>query len=74
MDLDSEECIGSIYGMDKVLYGISVGIDAVRQENKVTYTKPGKHYFGELDNTQLDQRVRRIQEAFERAGITYENP
>jgi len=31
--LDSEQYIGSIYGMDKVLYAISVGIDAVRQES-----------------------------------------
>ncbi|MBW1814784.1 MAG: NAD(P)-binding domain-containing protein, partial [Deltaproteobacteria bacterium] len=45
--LDSEQYIGSIYGMDKVLYAISVGIDAVRQENEITYTNPGKHIFGE---------------------------
>ena len=72
--LDSEEYIGSIYGMDKVLYGISLGIDALRQGNQTTFTKPGKHYFGELNNTQLSQRVRRLQNAFERAGIDYETP
>ena len=44
--LESEERIGSLYGMDQVLYGISVGIDAVRQGNQISYTKPGKHYFG----------------------------
>jgi 2-dehydropantoate 2-reductase len=72
--LDSEEYIGSVYGMDKVLYGISLGIDALRQGNQTTFTKPGKHYFGELNNTQLSQRVRRVQNAFERAGIDYEIP
>lgn len=72
--LDSEETIGSIYGMDKVLFGISMGIDAVRQGNQVTFTKPGKHFFGKLDNTQIDQRVRQVQKAFERAGIVYETP
>ena len=72
--LESEECIGSFYGVDKVLFGISVGIDALRQGHQVTYTKPGKHYFGELNNTQLSQRVCRVQEAFKQAGIVYETP
>ena len=72
--LESEECIGLVYGMDKVLYGISVGIDALRHGNQISYTKPGKHYFGELNNAQLSQRVSRVQKAFERAGIVYETP
>ena len=72
--LDSEEIIGSLYGMDKILYAISVGIDALRQGNQITYTKPGKHYFGEATNTHLSQRVRRVQDAFDRAGIIYETP
>ena len=72
--LESEEYIGSIYGMDKILYTISVAIDALRQGNRITYTKPGKHYFGEAINTHLSQRVLSVQEAFDRAGIVYETP
>jgi 2-dehydropantoate 2-reductase len=72
--LESEEYIGSIYGMDKMLYAISVAIDAVRQGNQITYTKPGKHYFGEASNTRLSRRVLGVQEAFDRAGIVYETP
>lgn len=72
--LESEEYIGSIYGMDKMLYTVSVAIDALRQGNQITYTKPGKHYFGEAVNTHLSQRVLRVQEAFDRAGIVYETP
>jgi len=72
--LDSEDYIGSIYGMDKVLYTISVGIDAVREGNQITYTKPGVLYFGELRNTRPSQRVLRVQEAFDRAEIPYETP
>jgi 2-dehydropantoate 2-reductase len=72
--LDSEEIIGSVYGMDKMLYATSVGIDAVRQANRITFTKAGKHYFGEATNVQLSPRVRRVQEAFGRAGISYETP
>jgi len=72
--LDSEEYIGSIYGMDKVLYTISVAIDAERQGNRITYTRPGKHYFGEARNIRLNQRVVRVQKAFDSAGIVYETP
>ncbi|WP_299982565.1 ketopantoate reductase family protein [Desulfobacula sp.] len=72
--LESEEYIGSIYGMDKMLYTISVAIDAVRHGNQTTYTKPGKHYFGEAVNTRFSQRVLRVQKAFDRAGIVYEIP
>jgi len=72
--LDSEQIIGSVYGMDKMLYAISVGIDAVRQGNQITFSKPGKHYFGEATNTHPSQRVQRVQRAFDRAGITYETP
>jgi 2-dehydropantoate 2-reductase len=72
--LDSEEYIGSVYGMDQVLYAVSVGIDAVRQGNRITFTKPGKHYFGEATNIHLSQRVQRVQHAFDRAGIPYETP
>jgi 2-dehydropantoate 2-reductase len=72
--LDSEEIIGSVYGMDNLLYAVSVGIDAVRQGNQVTFSKPGKHYFGEATNPEPSPRVQRVQRAFDRAGITYETP
>ncbi len=72
--LESEETIGSIYGMDKVLYAISLGIDAVRQGNEITYTRPGIHYFGEAENLCMSPKVRCVQEAFDKAGIQYEIP
>ena len=72
--LDSEEFIGSVYGMDKMLYAISVGIDALRQGNEVIYTNPGKHLFGEEKNTTINPRVERVQNAFYRAGIPHETP
>ena len=72
--LESEDYIGSIYGMDKVLYAISLGIDSVRIGNQVSFTNPGTHYFGETVNTSISPRVRRVQEAFEKAGIQYDTP
>jgi len=72
--LDSEEYLGSVYGMDKLLFAVSVAIDAVRDGNQVTYSNPGKHYFGEAVNSNISHRVRRVQAVFERAGISYETP
>ncbi len=72
--LESEETIGAMYGMEKIVYAISVGIDALRSGNRITYTKPGKHYFGEAQNLTISPKVCRIQQAFDRAGISYETP
>ena len=72
--LESEETIGAVYGMEKVLYAISLGIDAVRVGNQVNYTRPGVHYFGEANNLTLSPKVQRVQECFERVGIRYEIP
>jgi 2-dehydropantoate 2-reductase len=72
--LDSEEILAAAYGPEKVLYATSVGIDAQRQGNRITYSAPGKHYFGQARNDTLSPQVRRVQAAFERAGITYVTP
>jgi len=72
--LESEQTIGSVYGMDKMLYTISVGIDAVRKGNRITYTKPGILYFGELSNAELTRRVIRVREAFAQADVPAEVP
>jgi len=72
--LDSEDIIGSVYGRDKMLYAVSLGIDAVRQGNIITYSKPGKHHLGEAINARISEQVRRVQAAFDRASIAYETP
>jgi 2-dehydropantoate 2-reductase len=72
--LESEAVIGAAVGMEKMLYAISVGIDAVREGNHLTFSNPGRHLFGEADNTTISDRVRRVQEAFTRAGIAWETP
>ena len=72
--IESEEQIGAVYGMEKVLYAVAVGIDAMREGNVVTYSKRGKLYFGEAFNTSLTDRVKSLRSLFERAGIVSEIP
>lgn len=72
--LDSEEQLMEVYGREKVLYAVSVGIDAVRQGNSVTYSNVGKIVFGEAKNTEPSHKVLMIQDALDRARLPYETP
>jgi 2-dehydropantoate 2-reductase len=72
--LDSEAAIASLYGQDKVLYCISVGIDALRENDRVTYTTVGTLQFGEADNTEISRRVRRVRQALDAADIPHQTP
>ena len=72
--IDSEERLGAAFGMDKVLYGLTLGIDAVREGNSVTFRNLGRILFGEARNEVVSDRVRRISEFFTAAGITHEIP
>jgi 2-dehydropantoate 2-reductase len=72
--IDSEERIGAAYGMERVLYSLNMGIDAVREGNRVTYTTQGKIFFGEAKNPTVTERVARVRALFDRAGIVCETP
>jgi len=72
--IDSEEQLGAAYGRAKVLHAVAVGIDAVRTDNRLTYTTQGTLFFGEASNAVVSQRVQDVQSLFDRAGITYETP
>jgi len=72
--IDSEERIAAIYGAEKILYATVVGIDALREENNVIYTTQGKIFFGEMRNPVHSDRVRRVVDIFNRAGIIHEIP
>ena len=72
--IDSEERIAEVYGLDKVIYGLTLGIDAVRDGNAITYKNQGRILFGEKKNTEMSDRVRRISNLFTKAGIAHEIP
>jgi len=72
--IESEEQIGAAYGREKVLFAVAVGIDAVRQDNYVTFSQLGKVFFGEARNTNLTERVKRVRCILDQAGISYEIP
>jgi 2-dehydropantoate 2-reductase len=70
--LESEEIIGAVCGMEKMVYAIAVGIDAVREGNRFSYANRGKIIFGCLPHDESDQRVDRVKAALDQAGIPNE--
>ena len=72
--LDSEFTLGDAYGIEKVLYAMALGIDAVREGNRIKYSAGGKIFFGDARNDSLSERVILVREALEKAGIPYEIP
>lgn len=72
--LDSENVLAEAWGREKVLYAVAVGIDAVRGDQSVNYSKTGKVFFGEAENRTPTPRVLAIQRFLGRAGLHYETP
>jgi len=72
--LGSEERIGSVFGMERILYGSIVGISACKKGNEITFSEKTKVYFGERKNCKISDHVRLVQDLFEKASIKYEIP
>jgi 2-dehydropantoate 2-reductase len=73
--IESEEQLGAVFGMNKVLYAVAVGIDAMREGNVVTYSRKEERFISvKPDNSGLTERVKALQSLFTRAGIVSETP
>ncbi|MGV8981839.1 ketopantoate reductase family protein [Clostridium sp.] len=70
--ITSEAIIGETYGMDKILYCVAQGMDAVKEGNELTYHNMGMLCFGEKEPGIMSQNVKRVSEFFEKIGIPYE--
>ncbi len=70
--LESEELIGSVCGMDRMVQAIAVGIDAVKKDTLFTYASPGRIIFGNLPGTDDTRRLERIKTALTKAAIPNE--
>jgi 2-dehydropantoate 2-reductase len=71
--LESEKIIGAACGMEKMVYAIAVGIDAVREGGRFTYARPGRIIFGK-GPAGSGEKVLRLREALGRAAIPCETP
>ncbi len=72
--IDSEERLAERYGWERVLYGVALGIDALRTENRITYQSQGRLYVGRAQNEPPDSTVQAVAELLRGGGLTVEIP
>ncbi|GER68284.1 2-dehydropantoate 2-reductase [Weizmannia acidilactici] len=70
--ISSEEIIGSTYGMDKILFCVAQGMDAVKAGNRLTYDHMGMLCFGEKEPGLFSEKMKRVARFFDKAGFPYE--
>lgn len=72
--ISSEEIVGEKFGMEKMLYCVAQGMDAVKIDNKVTYKNMGMLCFGEQDNTIWSPKVQAVADFLDSIHFPYEVP
>nr|WP_319395505.1 2-dehydropantoate 2-reductase [uncultured Desulfobacter sp.] len=73
--LESERLLGDACGREKIVPAIAVGIDAVHENERFTFSNPGKIIFGnypDLDNASGTDRLERIKTALNMGGVPNE--
>lgn len=70
--ITSEAIIGDAYGMDKVLYCVAQGMDAVKVGNQLTYDNMGMLSFGEHNPGTRSEKAERVEAFFEKTEVPYE--
>jgi 2-dehydropantoate 2-reductase len=69
--ISSEEMIGRVYGMDKVLYCVAQGMDAVKEGNRLTYQNLGMLCFGEGTSGANREKSEAVSRFFSKVGLPH---
>ena len=70
--ITSEQIIGNTYGMDKVLYCVAQGMDAVKNGNKLTYDHMGMICFGTKDSDIVSANAKKLADFFVQMDVPFE--
>lgn len=70
----SEKTVARRYGSDKVLHCVIQGMDAVRNNNEITFTNMGVMAFGNEINNTYSTKIQQVARFFDLAGFNYEIP
>lgn len=71
--ISSEQKIGEAFGSDKVLYCVAQGMDAVKQDNRLTYKNMGWLSIGEAGNSE-SEKVKTLARFFDATRVSYDSP
>ena len=69
--ISSEEVIGQAFGMDKVVYCVAQGMDAVKTGNRLNYAHRGQLCFGDKEPGVISDKVRAVDDFFNAAEIPH---
>lgn len=72
--IESEDKISAVYGKDKVLYSYYIGHTSTRKNRSVAHDGVYKTVFGEKNNKELTENVKKVKEFFDKVSIPYEIP
>ncbi|MDQ0970698.1 2-dehydropantoate 2-reductase [Neobacillus niacini] len=70
--ITSEGIIGQVYGMDKILYSVAQGMDAVKVGNKLTYDHMGMLCFGDQEPGIISDKAKSVAAFFDKIDFPYE--
>jgi 2-dehydropantoate 2-reductase len=70
--ITSEGIIGQVYGMDKILYSVAQGMDAVKVGNKLTYDHMGMLCFGDQVPGIISDKVKSVADFFDKIDFPYD--
>jgi 2-dehydropantoate 2-reductase len=70
--ITSEGIIGQVYGMDKILYSVAQGMDAVKVGNKLTYDHLGMLCYGDQKPGMISDNVNTVAAFFDKIDFPYE--
>lgn len=70
--ISSEGIIAERYGMEKIIYCVAQGMDAVKEGNHLTYSRMGKLCIGPEAGGPIPEKVQRAAAFFESVSFPYE--
>lgn len=70
--ISSEEIIGKVYGMEKIIHCVVQGMDVIKDKNKVTYTQFGQFCIGIAEESDdKKQRLQAVVDLFNQLALPY---
>lgn len=70
--ITSETIIGEVYGMEKVLYCVAQGMDAVKVGNQLTYENMGMLVFGDKEPGVISEKTKAVADFFKQTDFPHQ--
>lgn len=70
--ISSEKIIGEVYGEEKLVYCVAQGMDAVKEENRLTYEHMGMLVIGDWEDTAVSSKVQAVSAFFEKMQLPHQ--